>query len=565
MTAVLIEILLKSALVAGTAFALVMQLKSLPAAQRAWIAHMGLLLTLAMPLLVVLGPDLELAGPWSRSVAAAVDVQSAALTPGAAVTAEIAPAAQSLRLAPGLIALIGWSLGAGVLLLGLVVGLARLLRLQRDASVLTDRDWLGALAQAQHRMGLKQGTALLRSERVSSPISWGLLRPTIVLSPAALRAPEKAEAILAHELAHVVRMDWLNLLIARLATVVFWFNPLVWLLAWQAHELREEAADDVVLRGDVRGTDYAALLVGFARDEQRLEPRGALAAHGVAPGKHSLRRRLLRVLDGDVRRDPARPLWIAGCAAAALVVAAPLAAFTPVDRVSEPTDAGAAPLAAAAGEAAGFPSAPIPSQPVAVAAGAPVAAANAGVAVAVEPGPQAGPGADDPAADSGSAVVRPAGRLSPDLLAQMRLHGVTPEWIAALEREYPGVRSLSARQMVGLAVHRVSPGWIRSLREAGYGDLDYEQMTALAVHRITPAYIRELESAGYRDLPVDQLVAFRIHGVDGAYIRRMEAEGLRSDPLSAIRRETKRERRRSRAEVPEPPAPPAPPPPAPHS
>ena len=32
---------------------------------------------------------------------------------------------------------------------------------------------------------------------------------------------------------------------------MFWFNPVVWLLAWQAHELREEAAEDVVLRGDI--------------------------------------------------------------------------------------------------------------------------------------------------------------------------------------------------------------------------------------------------------------------------------------------------------------------------
>ena len=46
------------------------------------------------------------------------------------------------------------------------------------------------------------------------------------------------------------------------ATALFWFNPLVWLLAREAHQLREEAADDSVLAADIPDTDYAQLLVG---------------------------------------------------------------------------------------------------------------------------------------------------------------------------------------------------------------------------------------------------------------------------------------------------------------
>ena len=552
-TAVLIEILLKSSLVAGVALVLVMRLKSLPAAKRAWIAHLGLLLALLMPVLVLFSPDLELTGPWSQSIVLPAETAvSAAVAPLGQPALLSASADAAFRPTLGLIALAGWGLGAGVLLLGLLTGLARLLRLQRDAAVLTDRDWLGALAQAQHRMGVKQGTALLRSERVSSPISWGLLRPTILLSPAALRTPEKAEAILAHELAHVVRMDWANLMIARLATAVFWFNPLVWLLAWQAHELREEAADDVVLRGDVRGTDYASLLVGFARDEQRLDVRtGALAAHGVAPGKQSLRRRLVRVLDGHVRRDPARPLWVAACAGAAVLIAAPLAAFTPIDRVTASPSA-ASPSTSNADVAAG-PSAATPT----ARADAALAAGDVDLDVAADADVQVAVAVADPSPD------RPApadGRLSPEMLGQMRMHGVTPQWIAAMEREFPGMRRLSAEQMVALALHRVTPDWIRSMRAAGYGDLTYEQMSSLAVHRVTPAYIRDLESAGYRNLPVDQLVALRIFGVDSAYIRDMEADGVSSDPRSAIRREQRRDRRREPPAIPQPPAPPAPPP-----
>ncbi len=120
-----------------------------------------------------------------------------------------------------------------------------------------------------------------------------------------------AEAIIAHELAHVARLDWASLLLARIATALLWFNPLVWMVARQAHQLREEAADDAVLRSDVNHLDYAALLVGAAR------PRShgfLLAANGVAPSRGSLRQRITRVLrPGPVARP--RPIW-AGWASA---------------------------------------------------------------------------------------------------------------------------------------------------------------------------------------------------------------------------------------------------------
>ena len=86
---------------------------------------------------------------------------------------------------------------------------------------------------------------------------------------------------------------------------MFWFNPFVWILAREAHQLREEAADDSVLAADIADTDYAQLLVGVARHEC---PGLLLGAHGVAPSKSSLARRVARVLDGKIGARPGRPL-----------------------------------------------------------------------------------------------------------------------------------------------------------------------------------------------------------------------------------------------------------------
>ena len=98
-------------------------------------------------------------------------------------------------------------------------------------------------------------------------------------------------------------MDWVKLLLARIATALFWFNPFVWMLAREAHQLREEAADDAVLGADIAETDYAQLLVGVALHQC---PGLLLGAHGVAPSRNSLARRLARVLNSQlsVRLSP---------------------------------------------------------------------------------------------------------------------------------------------------------------------------------------------------------------------------------------------------------------------
>ena len=211
-----------------------------------------------------------------------------------------------------------YALAAAALLLVTLVALGRLVMLQARAEVLVDSHWTSALARAQRRMGFKHGTALLTSNELKSPISWGLMRPVILLNERAVEASDEAEAIIAHELAHVARMDWFKLLLARVACALFWFNPFVWVLAREAHQLREETADDAVLASDIADTDYAQLLVGVARHEcpghaARRAWRRAVEELAVAAGRPGARCRLGPLPRGAPvrawrtgRRDPPR-------------------------------------------------------------------------------------------------------------------------------------------------------------------------------------------------------------------------------------------------------------------
>lgn len=325
--AMLIGLAAKSAVVGGVTLLALRTLKHRSAAERSWVAHAGLTVLLLLPLGAESLPSWRVAvlAPHASTPVLAAGAGSTAL-PGASPTASAAAAAlpaPSIDLGILLQAL--YLLGTGVLLLVMIVGVIRLFALRGRATVLVDAAWLTALARAQRRLGVKSGAALLVSDEINSPLSWGMLRPTILLNEGVVPLHGDAEAVIAHELAHVVRFDWVKLLLARAVTALYWFNPLVWILARQCHQLREEAADDAVLRGDVPSADYAALLVGAARHDCKA---ARFAAHGVAPSRGSLRQRVTLVLDDSRRRVPAAAAWAACCLMGASLLGGPLSALT---------------------------------------------------------------------------------------------------------------------------------------------------------------------------------------------------------------------------------------------
>lgn len=321
----LIELAAKSLLCAGAVLLLLRLLRSRSAAEKSVIAQLGLLALVLLPLGMILLPPLAFTPP-APVAAIFPDAGAAAVTPSTAAAA-VAGTPVARPTDWNMLALALYALPALALLLGLLIAIGRLQRILARADVLTDPRWLAALARAQQRLGLKHGTALLASDELNSPVSWGVMRPIIIVDPAAAADPAHAEAIIAHELAHVVRLDWLRLLVGRLAIALHWFNPLVWVLARQAHHWSEEAADDAVLRADIDSTDYAELLLGTARHANRA---ALLAANGVAPSRSSLARRVSHVLDGSCRRGAARGTWVAGALLGALGLNVALSAAEPV-------------------------------------------------------------------------------------------------------------------------------------------------------------------------------------------------------------------------------------------
>lgn len=541
---VLIGIAFKSLLIAALTLALLELMKRRSAAERSWIAHAGLfalvlmaVAPLALPRWNVEGPALLGSSPAAadthtvqpRLTATAESQGKAAEVPDSATPVTPARPADdtgstlSSSMTAATVAL--YAIPAAILLLITFLALARLVTLRARADVLVDGHWLSALARAQRRMGFKHGTALLTSDELASPISWGLMRPVIVLNTRAVEAQGEAEAIIAHELAHVARMDWVKLLLARVATALFWFNPLVWLLAREAHQLREEAADDAVLAADIPDTDYAQLLVGVARHEC---PGLLLGAHGVAPSKSSLARRVARVLDGKIIRTPVAGSFAAGVFVGAVAIAAPLAALTLVPNGSSAATKAAAASGGQTAAYAPYYPAPAPAdlpsligEGVATSVQTAVAAIHPKVDINLDPGPNF----EAVAPGDASALQKTSKRNDMlDTVIQMKALRITPEYVAEIRAAAPQLRNLGGEDLVELKAVGVSGAYIRDLAAAGFRP-DKDGLVEARAMRINSDYIRDIASAGYRNLSLDQYVEMKAVGVTGNYIRQLQRSG----------------------------------------
>ena len=436
--------------------------------------------------------------------------------------------------------------------------------------MLVDGHWLSALARAQRRMGFKHGTALLTSDDLASPISWGLMRPVILLNSRAVEAAGEAEAIIAHELAHVARMDWAKLLLARVATALFWFNPLVWMLAREAHQLREEAADDAVLAADIADTDYAELLVGVARHEC---PGLLLGAHGVAPSKSSLARRVARVLDGKSVRGPAARSFAAGVFVGAVLVAAPLAALTLTPGGSSTPSPGAKPAAKGPTIAPYYQASEVPADlPTIIAHGV------SSAVTAVKPMSEAEEARAERAADVAEAVAnatearnealanareavaearaanvhvavgadrsvrvevaprRHADRDIVDRIIELKASGVTAEYVQAMRAAAPSLRSVDPSEFVGLKAVGATPEWTRAMASVGFRRLDIESLTSARAVGLTADYVRSMAAAGIPP-DVDDYIQLRAVGVPPSYVHSMRRAGRQGQQRRPRRRD----------------------------
>jgi len=279
------------------------------AARRHFLWTCALSFSLLMPIAVVSLPSyVHVTVPWESTQRLAPDAPALAGQPARNASTsqhtrsqqpiEFASAAPATRpIWPTLMTV--WLVGALVVMLRNALAHVALIRWVRKARPDLSPAWAATLRSVENDAPSRRPLRVLESSRTTSPCTFGLIRPIILLPTAGADWPESQRRFtLLHELAHVRRVDYLTTQLASLACAVHWYNPLVWFAAAQARKLQEQACDDVVLNDGGTPSDYAPFLVGIASGTPAIP-----AAIGMVH-RSQLHGRVTAILDGSKTRLP---------------------------------------------------------------------------------------------------------------------------------------------------------------------------------------------------------------------------------------------------------------------
>ena len=226
-----------------------------------------------------------------------------------------------------------WLIGVGVLSLRLFAGWLSVQHLRRRATQPASENWQALLRRIAERLRVTRPVKLVESVLVEVPTVIGWLSPVILLPASAMTGltTEQLEALLAHELAHVRRHDYLINLLQTVVETLLFYHPAVW---WVSHRIRlerEHCCDDLAVQVCGDGLTYAKALV--ALEELRAPKLGlAMSSHGG-----SLLTRVARLL-GQAEQQRRPTGWFAGLLSLVLLtMAGALGAglLTPQDKPTE--------------------------------------------------------------------------------------------------------------------------------------------------------------------------------------------------------------------------------------
>jgi beta-lactamase regulating signal transducer with metallopeptidase domain len=224
--------------------------------------------------------------------------------------------------------IVSWLVGVMLLSMRLVGGWVMTRRLVDGARGPAAPEIRGLARRVAERLALARLVEVFESPAIAVPMMVGWIKPCVILPTAALSGltPVQVEALLAHELAHVRRHDYLvNLLQSAIETLLF-YHPAVWWISRDVREAREHCCDDIAVAVCDRVVYVSALADLAALARVTAGPRLALAAtDGALVG------RVRRLLGGADDGRGGRPGWVP-----AVLLALTVAGMAPIVLSSAP-------------------------------------------------------------------------------------------------------------------------------------------------------------------------------------------------------------------------------------
>lgn len=458
---------------------------------------------------------------------------------------------------------LGWALGVLIAASRVFAGWRQLRSLTSNAR-LADPAWQAIVDRLAAKIGIRRPVRLLASAHVDVPSTVGWLRPAVLipLSVVAGLSARDVELILAHELAHIRRHDFLVNLLQTAAETLLFFHPAVWWLGSVIRTEREACCDDLAVASGGTALAFARALTNL--EALRIAPQPALSALG---GSLTERVRRLVVPGGRRARWTAGASVIAAGALLLLVGTVATAAVAspekqPVPQTAATADSGvtAPPMVNAQ---ASVP-APDSQRQGAQATRTPRTTAERNVAggtmdarskaqqdraanVRGSRATSANDDGDDDAADgeddrseredqraereeesADARTVVGRDRLTVHQLVALRNADVDKSRVA--EFRAMGIEP-TVEHLVELSNAGVTSEYAAKMRARFGSALSAEQLVALKNLDVTDAYVQSLTAMGFHDLAVAQVTGARAVGVDEPFLRELKQLGIQPRSL----------------------------------
>ena len=460
------------------------------------------------------------ANPAVRTGAGGASTSAGTSTRNAiALSSSLAPVAESRTVQPSAMLWLveAWFLGVLLLSLRTAGGLFLIERMRRKEVQPVGGELYERCLALQRGMGLDRVIQYCECHGLDAPAVLGWFRPVVLLPVRALTglSEQQIEAVIAHELAHIRRLDCFVNLFQIAAETLLFYHPAVWWVSQGIRAERENCCDDeaISLCGDA--VNYARALT--LMEEWRTAPRLMMAAN-----RSPLAQRVVRVLGWEGARGGTR---VAGLAASFVcLVGALLAghAFLGVAHAALGADASQRQEQGSGSVIVVRP------EPAAAKERTAQAAKPSGTAAAKT---QTNKNKDQQTASddlnkkqSYLDAMEAAGfkNLTVDELIAMKIQGVTPEYVREIHEL--GFEP-TPDELVGMRVQGITSEYVREMR-AFDSHLNIDELIGMKVQGVTPEYIREFHDLGLQP-SADDLIALKVQGVTPGYVKEMRATGLK--------------------------------------
>jgi beta-lactamase regulating signal transducer with metallopeptidase domain len=453
-----------------------------------------------------------------------------------------------------------WFVGVVLLSLRPAVGFFLIERLRLKKGSAVSGELRARCLELQRRLGLNRVVRYCESLQLEAPAVVGWFRPVILLPVSALTGltAQQLEAVIAHELAHVKRLDAFVNLFQMAAETLLFYHPAVWWLSKRIRAERENCCDDVAIAVCGNAVEYARALATMA--EWQSAPALAMAAN-----RSPLAERVARLLGIGKLSGGLRSAGMAGsllCLCASVLAGNALLGVaqtkkgnseqepTPVVQPTPEEDRDAvivvrpsriAPRAIAAPRVAASvaPRAAISSSVV-----APEVAPKAAASISIAAAPALAPtivvyGDEDQQQENKNGKDNERGSreketahgsyidglkaegftdLSIDELISMKIQGVTTQYVHEIHAL--GLKP-EVNELIAMRIHGVTPEIIRQLRDAGLAR-EVNEIIAMQVQGVTPEYVKQLHEMGM-ETDGDSVLAMKVQGVSAEYVREMRS------------------------------------------